>query len=125
MSQRPASRENRPFKPSDEQRAPLSPDQRRMETTAPQTERRLQGAGETGAEDSAQLLELPAAGFPPFEQPLTDWFRDKYRRDPTERELGAMMAAMNERDAPPPREGPKPDLKGWRTDLSAPPASRR
>jgi hypothetical protein len=102
---------------ADDPQASPSPDRSRKADALPDEH--------SGDAARAPLLELPAVGFPPFEQPLTDWFHQKYRRAPTERELGAMMAAMNERDAPGPRVGPKPDLEGWRTDLSAPPAPRR
>ena len=119
MAKRPANLEDRPLKTEEEVR--------RKDQYRPPPAAQANAAPDDSSDDGAgsMLLELPARGYPPYEQPLTDWFRQKYRRDPTERELGALMAAMNERDAPPPREGPKPDLEGWSTDVSTPPAPRR
>ena len=119
MANSPANPENRPLTTDDEMRR----EDPHREQSAAQTN----AAADVSSDDAVRptLLELPATGYPPFEQPLTNWFRERYRRDPTERELGALMTAMNERDAPPPREGPRPDLEGWSTDVSAPPASRR
>ena len=104
-----------------------------METSVARTENPANPTGEADAANDqhsadsgpAMLSELPAVGFPPFEQPLSEWFRQKHRREPTELELGAIMAAMNERDAPEPRVDPKPDPEGWRQGISTPPATRR
>ena len=119
MAKHPANLEDRPFTTGDEVR------HNGLQRQQPgiQADAAADGNPDDGAHPTSQ--ELPATGYPPFEQPLTDWFRERYRREPTDRELGVLMAAMNERDAPPPRDGLKPDPEGWRTDVSAPPGSRR
>jgi hypothetical protein len=62
------------------------------------------------------MVELPAPGYPMSEQSLTDWFRQKYGREPTEREIGALMSAMADRESTPPHEGARAEPEGWRTD---------
>jgi hypothetical protein len=61
---------------------------------------------------SMKDMELPAPGFPASEQDLSDWFRTKHGREPSERELGALMAAMAQREATPPHNGARVDLDG-------------
>lgn len=68
--------------------------------------------------------ELPAEGYPIAEVAVTDWFRGRYGRAPTERELGAVMGAMAQREATPPRRGPDADPQGWAVFPPAP-ATRR
>ncbi len=70
-------------------------------------------------------MEIPETGYPVSEQSLRDWFRRTHKREPTELEIGALMAAMTLRDATPPLEEPLPDPEGWETTPSAPPATRR
>ena len=76
-------------------------------------------------DDTASTPELPAAGYPPSEQALTDWFRRTHGREPTELEIGRIFAEMAQRDATPPHDGPHSDAEGWRVDPVAPPATRR
>jgi hypothetical protein len=71
------------------------------------------------------MVELPAPGYPISEQSLIDWFRQKYGREPTEQEVGALMSAIAERESTPPHEGPQADPKGWRTGPGATPDTRR
>jgi hypothetical protein len=61
-------------------------------------------------------LEVPAPGFPPSEVPLRAWFRQRHGRDATELEIGALMQAMAEREAPPRPEDPHPEPGGWRVE---------
>ena len=76
-------------------------------------------------DDLANPPELPAMGYPPSEAALTDWFRRTRGREPTELEIGRIVAAMARRDATPPHDGPHSDPQGWRVDPVAPPATRR
>ena len=62
--------------------------------------------------DSMKGMELPAPGFPASEQDLTDWFRKKYGREPSDRELGVIMAALAQRESTPPHDRPNADLEG-------------
>lgn len=120
----------------DEPSAWPSPDRNKVETTVaragtdkPQPDtfgvgdeaagRISPGAAPAGATD------LPARGYPPFEQSVADWFYQKYARAPTERELGLLMSAMAERDATSPRTGPNADAQGSHSDPSAAPTTRR
>jgi hypothetical protein len=82
------------------------------------------GTGDAPAGSKA-MIELPAPGYPISEQSLTDWFRQRYGRTPSERELGSLMAAMAERNSTPPHEGPRADLEGCQTDPAAEPPARR
>jgi hypothetical protein len=70
-------------------------------------------------------MMLPAKGYPVSEQSLTEWFRQTHAREPTALEIGALMAAIAQRDATPPHEGPEVDLQGWSTTPFAPPATGR
>jgi hypothetical protein len=65
--------------------------------------------------------ELPAKGFPYSETGLRDWFRRTYAREATERELGALMAAMATRDDKAGPGEPRAEPGGWRVDPAAAP----
>jgi hypothetical protein len=69
---------------------------------------------------SAETMLLPVPGYPASEQSLTAWFRETHGREPSELELGALMAAMAERAATPPLEGPEADPEGWGTATALP-----
>jgi hypothetical protein len=69
---------------------------------------------------SANTMRLPVAGYPASEQSLTAWFREMHGREPSELELGALMAAMAERVATPPLEGPQAEPEGWGTATALP-----
>jgi hypothetical protein len=59
--------------------------------------------------DPPAVTELPVPGYPISEAAVGDWFLRTYGREPTERELGAVMDAMARREATPPVEGPVED----------------
>ncbi|MGE0224353.1 MAG: hypothetical protein AB7F35_07665 [Acetobacteraceae bacterium] len=58
-------------------------------------------------------MELPALGYPPTEEAVTDWFVRTYGRPPNEGETGAILDAMARRDSTPPQTGPVADPRGW------------
>jgi hypothetical protein len=60
--------------------------------------------------------EIPAEGYPYSEPGLRDWFRRTYAREATERELGALMAAMATRDDKAGPGEPRAEPGGWRVD---------
>ena len=60
--------------------------------------------------------ELPAEGYPYSEPGLRDWFRRTYAREATERELGALMAAMATRDDKAGPGEPRAEPGGWRVE---------
>jgi hypothetical protein len=71
---------------------------------------------------------LPAEGYPYSELGLRDWFRRTYSREATERELGALMAAMAMRESKTRPGEPRPEPGGWRVEPAAaqdPPIDRR
>lgn len=70
-------------------------------------------------------LQLPVAGYPISEDAVAHWFRQTYRRPPTDKELGAIIDAMAERETTPPHVGPHSEADGWKLGPSAPPAGRR
>ena len=70
-------------------------------------------------------MELPVAGYPISEEAVVNWFQETHGRAPSELETGAIMDAMARREAAAPAEIPASDPQGWRTDQSAPPATRR
>jgi hypothetical protein len=75
--------------------------------------------------DSAAPPQLPVAGYPISEEAVTYWFQHRYEREPTDRELGAIIDAMARREATPPHSGPESEPLGWTVGPSAPPADRR
>lgn len=58
-------------------------------------------------------LQLPVAGYPISEDAVADWFQRTYQRAPTDRELGAIIDAMAQREATPPHVGPNSEPEGW------------
>lgn len=71
---------------------------------------------------------LPAEGYPYSEPGLRDWFRRTYAREATEREFGALMAAMATRDDKSGPGEPRSEPGGWRIEpITAPdpPPDRR
>jgi hypothetical protein len=64
---------------------------------------------------------LPAEGYPYSEPGLRDWFRRTYAREATERELGALMAAMATRDDKAGPGEPRAEPGGWRIEPVAAP----
>jgi hypothetical protein len=125
----------------DEPAAWPSSDRQKLETTANRTEQH-EPEPPPGAEREAMLthgvtkrvepnsegetpVDLPVPGYPYSEQALTAWFQQTKGREPSDREVGALMNAMAQRDATPPHQGPEPDPHGWATTPSAPPATRR
>lgn len=71
------------------------------------------------------MIELPAPGYPLSEQSLIDWFRQKYGREPTEREVGTLMSAMAEQGSTPSDEGPQADPEARQTDPGVAPTTKR
>ena len=65
--------------------------------------------------------ELPAEGFPYSATGLRDWFRRTYSREASERELGALMAAMATRDDKAGPGEPRAEPGGWRIEPVAAP----
>jgi hypothetical protein len=57
--------------------------------------------------------ELPAPGYPVSEEAVEYWFRGRYGCAPTEQEIGAIIGAMAQREATPPRRGPDASAHGW------------
>jgi hypothetical protein len=70
-------------------------------------------------------MELPVPGYPVNEESVISWFRQRYKREPTTQETGAILDAMAQRDSTPPLSDSVEDPRGWTTDVSAPPADRR
>ena len=68
-----------------------------------------------------QPSELPAEGYPYSEPGLRDWFRRTYSREASERELGALMAAMATRDDKAGPGEPRAEPGGWRIEPVAAP----
>lgn len=68
--------------------------------------------------------DLPALGYPVSEEAVEHWFRQRHGRAPTERELGAIIGEMAQREATQPHRGPDADPQGWLTFPPAP-ATRR
>lgn len=70
------------------------------------------------------VTELPVEGYPVAAEAVTEWFRRRHGRLPTEQELGAIMLAMAQRETTPPvREAPH--LDGWTAYEGIPAATRR
>lgn len=119
----------------DEPLAWPSSDRQKMETTANRIEQgEPEQAREERPEEGGDLslspstegqIELPAPGYPYSQEAVRSWFRSTYSRVPSERELGALMNAMAQRDFTPPHVGPEADPHGWETTPSGPPATRR
>ena len=65
-------------------------------------------------------MDLPAPGYPVSEEAVGHWFRQRYQRQPTEQELGAIMGEMAKREATPPHRGPDADAQGWATGPAVP-----
>jgi hypothetical protein len=61
----------------------------------------------------AVTRELPAPGYPASEEAIENWFHDRYGRAPTERELGAIIGEMAQREATAPNRGPDAVPQGW------------
>jgi len=81
------------------------------------------GADQTAG--GARQVQLPVPGYPISEDAVAHWFQQTYGRQPTDRELGAIIDAMAERETTPPHVGPHADPEGWKIGPSAPPATRR
>jgi len=62
------------------------------------------------------VTTLPAEGYPYSEQGLRDWFCREHGREPTERELGALMSEMATRDDKAGPGEPRPESNGWRVE---------
>jgi len=73
----------------------------------------------------AEPMQLPARGYPMSEQAVSEWFRQTYRREPAELEVGAIIDAMARRETTPPEVGPRAEPEGWSTGVATPPATRR
>jgi hypothetical protein len=65
--------------------------------------------------------DLPALGYPVAEDAVEHWFQQRYKRLPTEQELGAIMGEMAQREATPPHHGPNATEQGWVTGPAVPP----
>ncbi len=85
----------------------------------------MPSATKTPDEPTAATLELPATGYPISEEAAEHWFRDRYWREPTEQEIGAIIGEMAQREATPPHDGPNASAGGWVVGPSAAPATRR
>lgn len=72
---------------------------------------RPQTAPRTNEADTT--LQLPVAGYPISEDAVAHWFQNTYQRRPTDRELGAIIDAMAQREATPPHAGPNSEPEGW------------
>ena len=57
-------------------------------------------------------MELPVAGYPISEEAVTNWFEQTHGRLPSERETGAIMDAMAQREASQPVKAPVSDSNG-------------
>ena len=68
---------------------------------------------------------LPAPGVPITEHAVAEWFARAYGREPNDREVGAIINAMAERESTSPRVGPNPEPQGWSVGPAAHPATRR
>ncbi len=73
------------------------------------------GRPHTGAatNEADTTLQIPVAGYPISEDAVADWFQRTYQRPPTDRELGAIIDAMAQREATPPHVGPNSEPEGW------------
>ena len=71
---------------------------------------------------SPAVRDLPAPGYPPSEEAVDNWFRKQHGRAPSEFELGAILAAMTQREAKPPAAGPGSQPEQWVTGPAQPPA---
>jgi hypothetical protein len=72
-----------------------------------------------------ETLPLPAPGLPISAAAVTAWFVRTYGREPSDREVGAIIDAMAERESTSPRVGPHADPQGWSLGPVARPATRR
>lgn len=95
-----------------------------LRTSAWQMPAITRGTGDALA-GSQVMIELPAPGYPLSEQSLIDWFRQKYGREPTEREVGTLMSAMAEQGSTPSDEGPQADPEARQTDPGVAPTTKR
>lgn len=68
---------------------------------------------------------LPLEGFPASSQPVAQWFRDRFGREPGDAELGEILVRMAARGATPPVEQTGAGSDTFTTGDSAPPADRR
>jgi hypothetical protein len=78
-----------------------------------------------GTKRQINSTELPSPGYPPSEDAVSHWFRDRYGRTPSEQEIGAILGEMAQREATPPHRGPRATAHGWVVGPYATPASRR
>ena len=75
--------------------------------------------------DTQATPQLPALGYPISEHAVADWYEQTHGRQPTDREVGAIIDAMAQREATSPRVGPTSEPEGWAVGPSAHPATRR
>jgi len=63
----------------------------------------------------AVQVELPARGYPPSEEAVSNWFRGRVGREPAELELGMIIGAMAQREATRPHDHGAPPTEAWIT----------
>lgn len=63
-------------------------------------------------QNEAMRVELPARGYPPSEEAVSNWFRARFGRDPTELALGVIIGAMEQREATKPQDASDAWIRG-------------